>query len=69
MYQDVVTNTENVIPDLTSVYFTKNVNTSSIENIDSSMENNNLILSFENMSRQIHTPIPIVLESVESFGK
>lgn len=69
MYQDVVTNTENVIPDLTSVYFTKNVNTSSIENIDSSMENNNLILSFENMSRQIHTPILTVLESVESFGK
>ena len=27
------------------------------------------ILSFENISEQIHTPIPIVLESVESFGK
>ena len=69
MYQDVVINTENVIPDLTSVYYAKNVNTSSTENIDSSMENNNLILSFENISGQIHTPIPIVLESVESFGK
>ena len=69
MYQDVVINTENVIPDFTSVYYAKNVNTSSTENIDSSMENNNLILSFENISEQIHTPIPIVLESVESFGK
>ena len=44
------------------------MNTSSAENNDSSIENHDLILSLENISRKIiHTPIPIVLESVESF--